>query len=123
LRTGHHLRRIRPADLGSESRRKASVSAAGVRAFCVALAAGDLSGNGQDELVVIDRRMKMAVYAIKSSGLELQYEQWLKSGMANWENGEGTFHALSVRCADLNGDGKDEIILGESLWSRMPVMV
>lgn len=87
------------------------------------LAAGNLNGTGGDELVVIDRRFKMAVYEINSRSLSLNDEQPLKSGRTNWENEGGRFNAFSVRCADINDDGKDEIILGESLWSRMPVMV
>lgn len=87
------------------------------------LAAGNVDGSGGDELVVIDRRIKLAVYDINRGSLTLRKQDWLQSGRKNWENTGGVFHALSVRCADINDDGKDEIVLGESLWTRMPVMV
>lgn len=91
--------------------------------FVSRLAAGDLNGDGRDELAVIDRRINLAIYEVNRSGLTLTRRQTLRSGMQNWENSYGFFNTFSIRCADLDGDGKAELVLGESLWSRMPVMV
>lgn len=86
------------------------------------LAVGNLDGKGGDELVVIDRRIKMAIYDINRRSISLNEMHPLTSGRHNWENPSGQFNVFSVRCADINEDGKDEIILGESLWIRQAAM-
>lgn len=92
------------------------------RSYASRLATGDLGGNGKDKLLAVVDRNTLAAYEIKSSGLQLIQEVDLKSDMINWENGGGDFYAFSVSCADLDEDGKDDVVMGESLWSRQPVM-
>lgn len=88
------------------------------------LAIGDLDGDGQDEILVIDGRVFAEVFRLEDGKLKSQWRKRLTvpEAMRNWENPRGNFFAFSVEIGDINQDGQNEIIMGDTYFNRQAVM-
>jgi len=74
------------------------------------VAAGDVDGDGKDEIITYDNRWDR-IYVYESPGFNrIAYHDW--SGNHQFE---------TVACGDLDGDGKDEVITGYDGWDVVRV--
>ncbi len=93
--------------------------------FCHRLAAGDFDGDGRDELFLMDGRGGAKMLRIEDNEFHTIWEHpiQLPDKYKNWENWGGTHQSLVVKAADIDGDGKDEILLGDAFHNRQTVAV
>lgn len=89
------------------------------------LAAGDLGGDSYDELLVIESREYGHALQLRPSGLATLWRKRLEvpADMVNWENPRGSFFPFSLEIADLDGDGANEILMGDTFFNKQSVMV
>jgi outer membrane protein assembly factor BamB len=96
---------------------------AGRKRYIQRMVAADLDGDGNDELAVVVARTSLFLYGVRDGHTELVRKIELLSGNQNWENASGVFQVQSVAASDLDGNGSEELILGESFWSGHKVQV
>jgi hypothetical protein len=98
------------------------------------LAAGDFDGDGRAELFLMDGKEDASILSFEAagetgSGLQerMQWEGFIrlpeKYSKNNWEGKEGKYKPFDVIVGDVNDDGKDEIIMGDSYNNRQTVVV
>ena len=90
-----------------------------MQAFVQRLAAGDLDGDGTDEIAVADHRENLALCRWREGRLELisRAPLFLGEEFKNWESPGGTFKVFSLALGDLDGDGRAEIVAGDSYFN------
>ncbi len=88
------------------------------------LAVGDLDGDGRDEVFAVDARIYGEVLKLRGGRLEALWRERLMvpDEMVNWENPGGSFFPFSVATGDLDGDGRDEIVMGDTFFNKQAVM-
>jgi hypothetical protein len=96
-----------------------------VEFFVQRLASGDFDGDGTQELFLMDGREHAGVYRVEHDGLT---EVWrsqieLPRELVNWENPDGTYKPFSIHVDDLDSDGVDEIVMGDSFNNRQTVLL
>lgn len=96
-----------------------------VEHFVQRLASGDLDGDGTDEIVIADHRENIAVYhQVEKVWRRRSFGPlFLGDRYRNWESPGGTFKVFSLAVGDLDGDGRAEIILGDSYFNMQAVLV
>lgn len=101
------------------------VAACEVESFVQRIAAGDLDGDGTDEIVAADHRDILAVYEKRGDtwGLRSRAPIFLGDQHRNWESPAGTLKVFSLAVADLDGDDRAEIIAGDSYFNLQSVLV
>ena len=77
-----------------------------------------------DELLVISHRDIASLFEIDQDKISLIWEKPLKvpQRFVNWENPRGSFYAFSVDAVDLDEDGSNEIVMGDTYFNKQPVM-
>ena len=89
------------------------------------LAAGNFDNDEDDEIVLIENRTIATIFdfngesitPIISKNLELPQEY------SNWENPRSNFFVFDIHTSDLNEDGVDEILVGDTFFNRQIVGV
>jgi hypothetical protein len=96
-----------------------------VRYFVHRIAIGDFDGNGTDELFFLDGREEAVFARVTATGVrEIRRGPIvLPEEYANWENPGNTYKPFAAVAADIDGDGADEIVLGDSFNNRQTVLV
>jgi hypothetical protein len=96
-----------------------------VRYFVHRIVCGDFDGDGLDEIFLMDGREEAVLLELTPRGLrELWRTQiYLPEEYANWENPANTYKPFAAIAGDIDGDGVDEIILGDSFNNRQTVLV
>ncbi len=93
--------------------------------FVHRLLAGDFDGDGLDELLVMDGRGGAVMLKLEGEQFRVLWEHPLQlpSEYANWENWSAEFQPMDLHAADIDGDGRDEIIAGDSFHNHQTVAV
>jgi hypothetical protein len=88
------------------------------------LAAGDLDGDGSDEIFAVDGRVNAEVLKLEDGCLRRVWRKTMTvpDERRNWENPGGRFFAFSLATGDLDGDGRDELVMGDTYFNRQAVM-
>ena len=89
------------------------------------LATGNLDDDAYDELLVIEDRTVAHVMDFDRGVVRSVWRKPLRvpNENINWENPAGKFFAFSVHIDDLDGDGVNEILLGDTFFNKQAVMV
>lgn len=89
------------------------------------LAAGDLAGDGHDELLVIETRVIANAMEVRDGALRSLWRKRLEvpNEMINWENPGGSFFPFSLEIVDLDGVGRPELLMGDTYFNKQAVMV
>lgn len=89
------------------------------------LIAADFDGDGVSEIAVIDRRTELELLRFDGRNLSSISRRTLQAPaeFRNWENPRGLFYPFSLDAADLNGDGRPELIMGDTFFNKQAVMV
>ena len=84
----------------------------------------NLDNDPADELLVISHRDIAAVFDIEGDNIKRIWERPLTvpQQFVNWENPRGSFYAFSVDAVDLDEDGANEIVMGDTYFNKQPVM-
>lgn len=89
------------------------------------LAVGNLDDDPYDEILVIENRTEAILMEFQDDTLVTTWRKPLKVPVAliNWENPRGSFFPFSLEISDLDGDGKNEILMGDTYFNKQAVMV
>jgi hypothetical protein len=89
------------------------------------LSAGDLDNDGAEELLAIDNRQTAELLKYTSGRIEQLWRRPLTvpESMKNWENPRGGFFAFSLDIDDIDGDGRREIIGGDTYFNSQAIAV
>ncbi|MFW5884529.1 MAG: PQQ-binding-like beta-propeller repeat protein, partial [bacterium] len=96
-----------------------------MRFFVQRAVAGDFDGDGEDELFVMDGREEAVLLDAADGSFR---EVWrgpirLPDEYANWENPANTYKPFSIASGDVDVDGTDELVMGDSFNNRQAVLV
>jgi lambda-carrageenase len=88
------------------------------------LAVGDFDGDGRDEIYAIDNRETGEMLCFENNRLQRLWRRRIAvpARMRNWENPRASFFAFSLDTGDLDGDGKDDMVMGDTFFNRQAVM-
>jgi hypothetical protein len=100
-----------------------TVSERPLEKFAHRMAAGDFDGDGLDELFLMDGRGGACMLKLEDGEFRTVWEHGIKlpDEYANWENWWGEHQSLDVHVADVDGDGRDELVLGDSFHNHQTV--
>jgi len=89
------------------------------------MAIGDLQGDSHDEILVIENRNTANLLCFANDSLFSVWQKPLKvpDKLINWENPRGSFFPFSIEIDDLDEDGTNEIIMGDTYFNKQAVMV
>ena len=89
------------------------------------LKTGDLDGDGTDEIFAVDARTEAMMLKLSGGSLRTVWAKTMKvpDEFINWENPRGNFFAFSLDIADLDGDGRQEVIAGDTYFNKQSVLV
>ena len=89
------------------------------------IAVGNLDDDEYDEILVIENRTVANLMEFHKNTLKSAWQKPLKvpDELINWENPRGSFFPFSIIIDDLDGDGKNEIIMGDTFFNKQAVMV
>ncbi|MFW5863966.1 MAG: FG-GAP-like repeat-containing protein [bacterium] len=96
-----------------------------LKRFCHLLAAADFDGDGRDELFVMDGRGEAMMLRVENDRFETIWDHriQLPESYKNWENWGGNHQSQEALAADIDGDGRAELILGDAFHNRQTVAV
>lgn len=86
---------------------------------------GDFDGDGGQELALMDGRELLRILKIDGQRIEeiSSGKIQLPNELINWENPSGAYKPFDLIAADVDGDGRDELIFGDSFNNRQTVAV
>ncbi|MGK7395074.1 MAG: FG-GAP repeat domain-containing protein [Candidatus Cyclobacteriaceae bacterium M3_2C_046] len=89
------------------------------------IAVGNLNGDDYDEILVVENRTIANLMAMQDKKLLSLWRKPLKvpSELINWENPGGSFFPFSIIIDDLDLDGDNEIIIGDTYFNKQAVLV
>jgi len=89
------------------------------------LAIGNLDDNSYDEILAIENRVTGHIFKLEDDGLKsvLRKDMTVPEDYVNWENPRGKFYPFSLELIDLDGDGIDEILGGDTFFNKQSVAV
>ena len=89
------------------------------------IAVGNLDDDEYDEIFVVENRTIAQLFEFEQNSMKSSWRKPLKvpEEMVNWENPRGGFFAFSVHIDDLDDDGTNEILLGDTYFNKQAVMV
>jgi lambda-carrageenase len=89
------------------------------------IATGNLDDDEYDEILVVEARTIANLMQFESDTFQSAWRKPLKvpDKLINWENPRGSFFPFSLEISDLDGDGKNEIIMGDTYFNKQAVMV
>ena len=89
------------------------------------LSVGDLHGDSYEEVLLIENRTIAHLMELRECALSTIWRKPLKvpDEYINWENPGGRFYAFSLEIDDLDQDGVNEILLGDTFFNKQAVMV
>ncbi len=89
------------------------------------LAVGNLDEDLYDEVIVIENRTIANLMEFDDNLFQSVWRKPIKvpDNMINWENPRGNFFPFSIEIDDINNDGKNEIIMGDTYFNKQTVMV
>lgn len=89
------------------------------------IAVGDLAGDEYDEILVVENRTIANLMSVTDDSLRSLWRKPLKvpDELVNWENPRGNFYPFSIIIDDLDLDGKNEIIMGDTYFNKQAVQV
>ncbi len=89
------------------------------------IAVGNLDNDAYDEIFVVENRTIAQLFEFENNTMKSAWRKPLKvpDEMVNWENPRGGFFAFSVYIDDLDNDGINEILLGDTYFNKQAVMV
>lgn len=89
------------------------------------LAVGNLDDDSYDEILVIENRTGAVLMEFEENKLVTTWRKTLKvpDELINWENPRGSFFPFSIEISDLDDDGKNEILMGDTFFNKQAVMV
>lgn len=89
------------------------------------LSIGNLHGNNYDEILAIENRTIAHLMEFKKDTLSTIWRKPLRvpEDYVNWENPGGRFFPFSLEIDDLDLDGINEILLGDTFFNKQAVMV
>jgi lambda-carrageenase len=89
------------------------------------IAVGNLDDDSYDEILVIENRTGAILMEFKENKLVTSWRKPLKvpDELINWENPRGSFFPFSIEISDLDDDGKNEILMGDTFFNKQSVMI
>lgn len=84
------------------------------------LVAADVDGDGDDELLAVIERDDYLLFDVDAKGLR---QRWRKRIRATEDANARPFQTYSAAAGDLDGDGRDEIVLAASYGGQFRVLV
>lgn len=89
------------------------------------IAVGNLDDDKYDEIFIVENRTIAQLFEFEENNMKSAWRKPLKvpDEMVNWENPRGSFFPFSVDIDDLDGDGTNEILLGDTYFNKQAVMV
>ena len=98
---------------------------AGMERLVHRLAIGNLDEDAESEILVIENRVTAHILDLLDDSLVTARRQTLQvpEAYVNWENPRGQFFPFSLTLADLDADGRDELIAGDTYFNKQAVAV
>jgi len=89
------------------------------------IATANLDDDEYDEILVIEARTIANLMEFENNSFQSAWRKQLKVSdeLINWENPKGNFFPFSLVISDLDDDGKNEIIMGDTFFNKQAVMV
>ncbi|MFW6277404.1 MAG: hypothetical protein ACOC1J_01945, partial [Prolixibacteraceae bacterium] len=89
------------------------------------IAVGNLDNDEYDEIFVVENRTIAQLFEFENNTMKSAWRKPLKvpDEMVNWENPRGGFFAFSIYIDDLDEDGINEILMGDTYFNKQAVMV
>lgn len=89
------------------------------------LAIGNLDNDDHDEILVVENRVTGNILKFGNDSLEsiLRKNLTVPEEYVNWENPRGSFYPFSMQIRDLDGDGVNEVIGGDTYFNKQAVAV
>ena len=88
------------------------------------IAIGNLDEDDYDEIFMVEHRVIGHLLDLEDNQLHTQWRENLSvpQEYVNWENPRGNFYAFSLDIADINQDGNNEILMGDTYFNKQAVM-
>ena len=89
------------------------------------IAIGNLNEDDYDEILVVENRTIANLMSIQDNELQSLWRKPLKvpEQLINWENPRGSFFPFSITIDDIDDDGDNEIIMGDTYFNKQAVQV
>ena len=88
------------------------------------LAVADFDNDGAEEVFAVDDRVFAAVWEFEGGRFRRKHRNRMTvpGEYINWENPGGNFYPFSLSYGDLDGDGKLEVVGGDTCFNKQAVM-
>jgi hypothetical protein len=88
------------------------------------MVAGDFDGDGLDELLLMDGRGGAVMLKLRGTQFDVLWDHpiQLPEEYANWENWSAQLKPMDLHATDIDGDGREEIVMGDSFHNHQTVV-